>query len=148
MERRPLESIMATTMESIRDMVDVNTVVGEPVTAFDGTTIIPISRVSFGFVAGGGDCDLSKGKHLPGAPTVDDPPFSGGSAAGVTIHPMGFLVVSEQTVRLLPAQYHSPLDRLIEMLPQMASDFKNWIGDETEPPNKPQNNGEPPCANA
>ena len=71
MEKRPLEGIMATTMESIRDMVDVNTVVGEPVTAYDGTTIIPISKVSFGFLAGGGDHDAMHAKHLPSAVQQD-----------------------------------------------------------------------------
>lgn len=74
MERHPIESLMGTSMENIKDMVDVNTVVGDPVMAQDGSTIIPISRVSFGFVAGGGEYALA------GAQTgAYGLPFAGGA---------------------------------------------------------------------
>ena len=79
MEKRPIEALMGTTMESIKDMVDVNTVVGDPVQAADGTTIIPVSRVSFGFAAGGGEYGVGQGK----APAqTEELPFAGGSGAG------------------------------------------------------------------
>ena len=61
MEKHPIENIMTTTMDSIRDMVDVNTVIGEPITTADGSTVIPVSKVSFGFVAGGGEYDAANG---------------------------------------------------------------------------------------
>ena len=120
MEKHPIENIMSTTLENIRDMIDVNTVVGEPIAAGDGATIIPISRVSFGFVAGGGE-------YGPAQPTDAEHaehPFAGGTGAGVTVQPLGFLVTGPDQTRLLPAQCVAPLDRLIEMIPQMIADVK------------------------
>ncbi len=145
METHTIESIMNATMENIRDMVDVNTVIGEPVTANDGTTIIPISRVCFGFVAGGGEYEMSGkkpaqnggqngqsaqngqiGQGGQGAKS-QELPFAGGASAGVSVSPVGFLVVSSEQVRLLPVQPYAPLDRIIELAPQMVSDFKRWM---------------------
>ena len=100
-------------MESIREMVDVNTVVGDPVKTQDGSTIIPISRVSFGFVAGGGE--YAGGISQPQA---DGLPFAGGSGAGVSVNPMGFLVCSQSGVRLLSASCATPIERIVEMIPQ------------------------------
>ena len=114
MAQHPIESLMSTSMESIREMVDVNTVVGDPVKTQDGSTIIPISRVSFGFVAGGGE-------YAGGIahPQTDSLPFAGGAGAGVTVHPMGFLVSSPGGgVRLLSANCASPMERIVEMIPQ------------------------------
>ncbi len=124
MDRHPIENIMTTTMENIRDMVDVNTVIGDPIQTADGSTIIPISRVCFGFVAGGGEYNLQAN---PRQEKPDPLPFAGGTGAGVTVHPMGFLVCSESQVRLLPAQPYAPIDRVIEMLPQAITDMKNAI---------------------
>lgn len=82
---------MGTTMEKIRDMVDVNTIIGDPIITPDGTTIIPVSKVSFGFASGGSDIPSKIPKEL----------FGGGSGAGVSIQPLGFLVVHQGDVRLL-----------------------------------------------
>lgn len=79
MEKHPIESLMGTSMESIREMVDVNTVVGEPVQTQDGSTVIPISKVSFGFVAGGGEYAMANKQP------VEDMPFAGGAGAGVSV---------------------------------------------------------------
>ncbi len=146
MEKHAIESIMSATMENIRDMVDVNTVIGEPVTAGDGTTIIPISRVSFGFVAGGGEYEQpgkkpsapqggngngqngQNDKNSQGAQQQESLPFAGGAGAGVSVSPVGFLVVSSEQVRLLPVQPYAPLDRIIELAPQLVSDVKRWMG--------------------
>lgn len=124
---------MSTTMENIKEMVDVNTVVGEPVNAGDGMTIIPISRVSFGFLAGGGEYSMDK-QSSPGAP--DDMPFAGGSGAGVSVNPMGFLVVGQGQVKMLPAQYFAPADRLIEMLPDLICEVKKAMGGKEKQPPK------------
>ena len=96
MEKQPIESLMGTTMENIKDMVDVNTVVGDPVLASDGTTVIPVSRVTFGFVAGGGEYGVGENKM----PSLSEKmPFAGGTSAGVSVHPMGFLVVGNGQVK-------------------------------------------------
>lgn len=129
MDRHPIESLMTTTMESIRDMVDVNTVIGEPVMAGDGSTIIPISRVSFGFVAGGGEYNIQQGGKQQEASEQSDLPFGGGTGAGVTVQPMGFLVVGKDNVRLLPAQYSDTADRLVELVPQVLCELKGYLKD-------------------
>lgn len=115
----PIGSMMQTTMESLRNMVDVNTVVGDPMTGTEGATIIPISRVSFGFVAGGGEY-----ADVPAQKPISAYPFAGGSGAGVSVQPVGFLVVTENSVRMLPAVPVSPVDRAMELLPQVAEDIK------------------------
>ncbi|MDD6883431.1 MAG: GerW family sporulation protein [Eubacteriales bacterium] len=124
MDPHPIENIMTTTMENIRDMVDVNTVIGDAITTQDGSTIIPISRVSFGFVAGGGEYSLAD-KPKAESQSTGGTPFAGGTGAGVTVQPVGFLVTNAGQVRLLPAQHYAPLDRIIEMLPQAMSDIKS-----------------------
>ena len=134
MEKHPIEHIMSSTMENIRDMVDVNTVIGEPITTQDGSTVIPISKVSFGFVSGGGEyvCgDTDPCQRLP---------FAGGAGAGVTIHPMGFLVTSENSVRLLPAQSYAPADRIIELAPQLMCELRSFLHNK----NQQNQNGCPP----
>lgn len=123
MAQHPIESLMGTSMESIREMVDVNTVVGDPVQTQDGSTVIPISRVSFGFVAGGGEY----AGGLP-SPQADEMPFAGGAGAGVSVQPVGFLVCSASGVRLLSATCASPVERLIESLPQALEGLKRPDG--------------------
>ncbi|MBR3504787.1 MAG: GerW family sporulation protein [Clostridia bacterium] len=119
MDKHPIENIMTTTMENIRDMVDVNTVIGDPVVAAEGSTIIPISRVSFGFVAGGGEYGAK--------PEMAGTPFAGGTGAGVTVQPMGFLSITGNQVRLTPVQYAAPIDRVIDMIPGMVKDVKAFL---------------------
>lgn len=113
MEKHPIENIMTTTMENIRDMIDVNTVIGEAITTSDGSTVIPVSKVCFGFVAGGGEYG---GRKRPDAPEL---PFAGGTGAGVSVHPLGFIVSSGGQVRMLPAEQDSPVERAIELAPQI-----------------------------
>ena len=122
MEKHPIENLMTTTLENIRDMIDVNTVIGEPVTTADGATVIPVSRVSFGFVAGGGEYALPRTPLRASASEPDGhAPFAGGTGAGVTVQPLGFLVTGQDKVRLLPAQCGQSVDRLIEQLPVAVS---------------------------
>jgi len=119
--QHPIDTMMQTTMEQIRSMVDVNTVIGTPVTGTQGTTIIPISKVSFGFIAGGGE--YSSAYDRSRAPAGDNYPFAGGTGAGVSVQPVGFLVVEEGGVKVLPAQSNSALDRVVELLPQMMEEL-------------------------
>ena len=123
MEKHPIENIMSTTLENIRDMIDVNTVVGEPIAAADGSTVVPISRVSFGFVAGGGEM-----KPASTAAQPPEPPFAGGAGAGVTVQPLGFLVTGPDGVRLMPAQCYQPIDRIIELIPQVVAELRKMNG--------------------
>lgn len=144
-----IDSIMRTTMENLKEMVDVNTVVGTAVTAKDGTIIIPVSRVSFGFVAGGGEYTMDTGDK--GAPKAEAMPFAGGAGAGVSVSPIGFLVVSPGNVRMLSAHVPSYLDRMIECLPSFVCEVKKaiecFVGPEngekkTPPEDKPEDGAE------
>lgn len=127
MDKHPIESLMTTTMDSIRDMVDVNTIIGEPVATADGSTVIPISRVSFGFVAGGGEYNTARVPVREAGAQEPELPFAGGAGAGVTVQPMGFLVTSGDQVRLVPAQYCQSVDRLIELIPQAMAELRGAL---------------------
>ncbi len=116
----PIEGLMRTAMDSIKGMVDVNTVVGQPVETREGGTIIPISRVTFGFAAGGGEYWNQR------AP-ADGHPFGGGSGAGVTVHPVGFLVVQGETVRLLSVDRGDTVDNLIASVPQFMDQVQGFL---------------------
>ena len=111
----PLSDMMGTTMDKVRAMVDANTVVGDPIVLPDGVTIVPISKVSFGFGSGGGDFPQKNS-------AAGQQPFGGGAGAGVTIQPVSFLIIKGETVRMLPvaAPASGALDRLVEMLPDLA----------------------------
>lgn len=128
MQGHPIQNLMSTTMENIKDMVDVNTVVGDPVQTSDGMTIIPISRVSFGFVAGGGEYSVDEKQTRASGNNAEELPFAGGSGAGVSVQPMGFLVVGQGQVKMLPTNYSTPVDRVMELLPQVLGEVKNVLG--------------------
>ncbi len=126
-EQHPIEGLMKTAMESIKEMIDVNTVVGDPVEAPDGTVIIPISRVACGFAAGGGEFEISAGGgKKDGESQV--PAFGGGSGAGVSVKPIGFLVVGNGQVRLLPVDGNAIYDRLIDVAPQIVAQIHSMFG--------------------
>ncbi len=117
----PIENIMQTAMSEIKEMVDVNTVVGDPVISTDGATIIPISKVSFGFVAGGGEY----GEANEEMNTETKYPFSGGSGSGICITPVGFLVVSDGEVQMLPVGGRNLVDQIIETVPHVITEIKD-----------------------
>ncbi len=117
----PIGGLMQTTLENMKEMVDVNTVIGEPIETSGGATVIPVSKVSFGFVAGGGEYDL---KTLPG---TEDMPFAGGSGAGVSVQPVGFLVVQDGGVSMLPAQHVTAWERAVNCAPQLVQDIRRIL---------------------
>lgn len=125
MEEHPIQGLMKTAMESLKEMVEVNTIVGDPVETPDGSVIMPVSRVSFGFASGGTEFevgDTSPGGNGNGAP--GKLPFGGGSGGGVTVQPVAFLVVGQGQVRLLPVDNNILAERLIESAPQLMNQFK------------------------
>ena len=110
----PLSEMMTETMKKIREMVDVNSVIGTPITAGD-VTVIPVTRVSVGY--GGGGTDYATKNY----PANRDNAFGGGAGAGVNVTPIAFLIVRGESVRLLPVAEPatSSVDRLIEMIPDL-----------------------------
>ena len=127
MEKHPINDLMAVTMEKMREMVDTNTIVGQPITTPDGVTLIPVSRMSFGFGSGGGDYNT---KHNAGK----DASFAGGSGAGVDIAPIAFLVVKDGFVRVLPVAVPpaSTIDRVIDMAPDIMDKVDKFINKKKE----------------
>lgn len=133
MSEHPIENIMKTTMENLKEMIDVNTIVGDAVETSEGTVIIPISKVSFGFVAGGGEYkeDMPNGMKNGGGDSPqseDEMPFAGGSGAGVSVNPIAFLVVGEDKIKLLPVQFNSTVDRIVELVPTMVGELQSMLG--------------------
>ena len=121
MSEHPIQGMMATAMQSIKEMVDVNTIVGTPVETKDGTVIIPISKVSFGFAAGGSDIPAKKDYK-------DEKSFGGGSGAGVSIQPVAFMVVAENQIKLLPVNTsENPLDKIVDYIPDAVEKITNLI---------------------
>ena len=111
----PLPDMMGLSMAKIKDMVDVNTIIGDPIQTPEGVTIIPVSKVKIGFAGGGSDFAPK------GYPVNKNNAFGGGSGAGVTITPVAFLVVKGESVRMMPVAEpaSNSLERLVEMLPEL-----------------------------
>lgn len=139
MQQHPIDNMMQTTMENIRSMVDVNTVIGSPVLGSKGTTIIPVSKVSFGFVAGGGEYSGEDKQRTHSTP-AEKFPFAGGTGAGVSVQPVGFLVVGENTVKMLPAQATGALERMVDLIPQLFDEFKQMDQSKPSKPKKQKKN--------
>jgi len=119
----PIQGLMKTAMESIKDMVDVNTIVGDAVETPDGTVIIPISRVSFGFAAGGANSEPEESGQ---SQTVNS--FGGGSGAGVSVKPVGFLVCSPISgVRFMPVEGNLVYGRIIDLVPKVLSTIQEML---------------------
>ena len=123
MSEHPIEGLMTTAMNSIQDMVDVNTIIGEPIETSNNIIIIPISKVSFGFAAGGSEF---KGETIDEYKKVEKEeqiqyrlPFGGGSGAGVSINPVAFLVIQSGNVRLISVNHSSSFDKLLDYVPDL-----------------------------
>ena len=123
MNEHPIEGLMITAMNSIQNMIDVNTIIGEPIETINNIVIIPISKVGFGFAAGGSEF---KGETINEYSKKEREeaiqyrlPFGGGSGAGVSINPVAFLVVQDNTVKLLPTNHTSAIDKLLDYVPDL-----------------------------
>ncbi|CCQ92432.1 conserved hypothetical protein [[Clostridium] ultunense Esp] len=134
MEEHPIQGLMSTAMENIKNMVDVSTIIGDPVETPGGEVILPISKVGFGFVAGGTEFEWNPegGKNREGGRGGDDSgkglPFGGGSGGGISITPIGFLVVGSAGVKLVPLESSTHLfDRLLDLAPQVVDKLQEMV---------------------
>ncbi len=116
----PIEDLMSTTLDRIREMVDANTIIGSPIKPTDDITLIPISKVTVGVGSGGSDLKKKTGNN---------PLFGGGSGAGVSISPIAFLVISNGSVRLISVETpaNSTVDRIIDMAPEVMDRIKGFV---------------------
>ena len=130
-DNHPIEELMVTAMDSIKQMIDANTIIGEPIKALNNTVIIPISKVGFGFAAGGSEFNdetlNSYNKREKEEHVKYRLPFGGGSGAGVNITPVAFLVVQNDNVKLLEASHSSVLDKLVEYIPDAVEKINGII---------------------
>lgn len=131
MSEHPIEGLMTTAMNSIKDMIDVNTIIGEPIETSNNIVIIPISKVSFGFATGGSEF---KGETIDEYKKVEKEeqiqyrlPFGGGAGAGVTINPVAFLVIQANNIKLMPLCHSSSIDRLLDYVPDLMEKTNNMM---------------------
>ena len=134
MNEHPIEGLMETAMSSIKDMIDVNTIIGDPIETSNGMVIIPISKVCFGFAAGGSEF---KGETIDEYKKRDKEeevqyrlPFGGGSGAGISINPVAFVIVSKESIKVLPIEHSSVIDKLMDYVPDLM-EKANVIVDKT-----------------
>ena len=131
MSEHPIESLMMTTMSSIQNMVDVNTIIGEPIESKNGITIIPISRVCFGFAAGGSEFSGETLKEYNKKDKDEEIeyklPFGGGAGAGISIHPVAFLVVEGNNVKLMSVDHESCIDKLLDYVPDFIQKMNDMF---------------------
>ena len=121
-------NMLENAIAKIREMVDVNSVIGDPITTPDGTTIIPVSKVSVGFGGGGSDY-VSRNVNK-----LDNHPFGGGAGGGIKVTPIAFLIVKEGSVRMLPvaAPVNTTTDRLVEQIPDTLDKIVSFIDSRTK----------------
>ena len=121
-----VEGLMGVSVEKIRELVDANTVIGTPITLEDGVTLIPVSKVSYGFASGGTDLPNKSASDL----------FGGGAGAGIQITPVAFLTVKNGEINLLPVVSRpDSMDRLVSMVPDLVDKVSNKVS------KKPASNG-------
>ena len=130
-EPHPIEGFMKTAMNSIQDMVDVNTIIGEPIETSNNMVIIPISKVCFGFAAGGSEFSCETVNEYKKKDKEEEAkyrlPFGGGSGAGVSISPVAFIVVMQDSIKILPIEHTSAIDKLIDYVPDLMQRINNVV---------------------
>ena len=126
-KKSPLSGLMESTMAKVHEMVDTNTIVGQPITTPDGVTLIPISKVSVGFAGGGSD-------YVSRHENKQDNPFGGGAGGGVKVTPIAFLIVKDGAVRMLPVATpaNTTADRIVEQVPDVLDKIAAFIDSRTK----------------
>ena len=143
MSEHPIDGLMETAMTSIKDMVDVNTIIGDPIETKNGMVIIPISKVSFGFAAGGSEF---KGETIDEYKKKDKEeevqyrlPFGGGSGAGISINPVAFVLVLKDSIKVIPIEHNSAIDKLIDYVPDLMQKANKMMDKAEEKSNNEEN---------
>ncbi|MDM5330712.1 GerW family sporulation protein [Neobacillus sp. CF12] len=147
MSEHPIQGLMTTAMESLKEMIDVNTIIGDPVETPDGSVILTVSKVGFGFAAGGSEfkLDSSGSKSQDQGQGQGQPklPFGGGSGGGVSITPIAFLIVNSQGVKMLHLDESTHLyEKILEMAPQAVDKIQQMFSKKNEQQGSKQNAGQ------
>ena len=141
MANYPIEGLMNSAMNSIKEMIDVNTIIGDPIETSNNIIIIPVSKVNFGFAAGGSEFKvkgMSDKKEKDSEENEENVrlPFGGGSGAGVSISPIAFIVVQPTGVKLLPVTHASSLDKLLDLVPDLIEKTTQMLDKKLSKSNK------------
>ncbi|MCA1032350.1 GerW family sporulation protein [Bacillus timonensis] len=151
MSEHPIQGLMTTAMENLKQMIDVNTIIGDPVETPDGSVILTVSKVGFGFAAGGSEFQVQGQKQESSQSSQDGSgqkspqklPFGGGSGGGVSITPIAFLIVSANGVKMLHLDESTHLyEKLLEMAPQAVEKIQQMFKKEDKQENHSQNQGQ------
>ena len=139
MSEHPIQGLMTTAMESLKEMIDVNTIIGDPVETPDGSVILTVSKVGFGFAAGGSEFKLEgsqskeQGQGQGQGQGQQKLPFGGGSGGGVSITPIAFLIVNSQGVKMLHLDESTHLyEKILEMAPQAVDKIQQMFSKKNE----------------
>lgn len=129
MSEHPIQGLMTTAMENLKEMIDVNTIIGDPVETPDGSVILTVSKVGFGFAAGGSEFMTSKGNDGEGESSDKSKlPFGGGSGGGVSITPIAFLIVNAQGVKMVHLDESTHLyERILDLAPQAVDKIQEMF---------------------
>ena len=142
MSEHPIQGLMTTAMESLKEMIDVNTIIGDPVETPDGSVILTVSKVGFGFAAGGSEFKLdgSQSKGQEEGKGQSKLPFGGGSGGGVSITPIAFLIVNSKGVKMLHLDESTHLyEKILEMAPQAVDKIQQMFSKKNEQQGSQQN---------
>lgn len=141
MADHPIQGLMTTAMENLKEMIDVNTIIGDPVETPDGSVILTVSKVGFGFAAGGSEFMVDGGSQGQGGGQNQDKsklPFGGGSGGGVSITPIAFLIVNSKEVKMVHLDENTHLyERILDLAPQAVDKIQQIISK-----NKDNNSGQ------
>ncbi|NBJ69015.1 MULTISPECIES: GerW family sporulation protein [Clostridia] len=136
MDDHPIQGLMTTAMENLKDMVEANTIIGNPIQAPEGSIIIPVSKVGFGFAAGGSEFQSTSNSSPDSEATL---PFGGGSGGGVSITPVAFLIVSEQGIKMVHLDQQTHIyEKMLDFAPQVVEKVQEIIksSDKKQSPKK------------
>jgi sporulation protein YtfJ len=133
MSEHPIQGLMTTAMESLKEMIDVNTIIGDPVETPDGSVILTVSKVGFGFAAGGSEFKMDSSQKQGEGQSGSKLPFGGGSGGGVSITPIAFLIVNSQGVKMLHLDESTHLyEKILEMAPQAVDKIQQMLSKKNE----------------
>ncbi|MEW9051746.1 MAG: GerW family sporulation protein [Neobacillus sp.] len=128
MSEHPIQGLMTTAMESLKEMIDVNTIIGDPVETPDGSVILTVSKVGFGFAAGGSEFKMDGSQKQGEGQSGSKLPFGGGSGGGVSITPIAFLIVNSQGVKMLHLDESTHLyEKILELAPQAVDKIQQML---------------------
>lgn len=145
MEEHPIQGLMTTAMENLKDMIEVNTIIGDPVESPDGSVIIPVSKLGFGFAAGGSEFNGGSSKGGGESGGSDKLPFGGGSGGGVSITPVAFLIVSPKGIKMIHMDENTHIyDKMIDFAPKAVEKIQQMLKEsgQTKKPEQKQQSEE------